>query len=208
MRLAPVPYGRRRLYARLPALPDAAVMQRAAILGFPDDRGEPQARLVLERVIADANERPRTAAWLMCNPSRASHLIDDPTAGRVVHHSARAGCPRSLVGNVWPYRTPYPDDLWAAIAAGQVTDEMRHANLEALTMISAQADVHVVAFGVAPGTRDPAAVVAALDAFSLEGAVPLYCLGTSPAGWPLHPLARGKFAVRNDATLKPWRMPA
>ena len=94
-------------------------MKRSAVLAFPDEAGEPQCRLLLERIapheLIPADAPPPTAAWLMCNPSRASHLIDDPTANRVVHHSNRAGCPRSLVGNVWPYRTPYPADLWAAI---------------------------------------------------------------------------------------------
>jgi hypothetical protein len=144
-------------------------MHRGAVLAFPDDQGEPQARLVLERVkwLPEHTKQyfvggpPRTAAWLMCNPSRASHEIDDPTAGRVVHHSGRAGCPRSLVGNVWPYRTPYPADLWAAIAAGLVTPEMQAANLDALAMISAQADIRIVAFGVAPRAKHPVAVARA-----------------------------------------------
>jgi len=181
-------------------------------LAFPDDTGEPRCRLVLERVQwepADAGaylrgDYPRTAAWLMLNPSRASHLIDDPTAGRVVHHSARAGCPRSLVGNVFPLRTPYPADLERMIAAGELTDEMVTANLEALTMIAGQADIHVVAFGAAAGRDWPLSVKRALEAFSLGNTVPLYCLGTSGGGDPLHPLARGKYAVRNDAELRPW----
>jgi len=188
-------------------------VHRGAVLAFPGSDGEPRARLILERVKWEAEHTrqylvsgpPRTAAWLMCNPSRASHLIDDPTAGRVVHHSGRNGCPRSLVGNVWPLRTPYPTDLWAALARGELSEEMRRANLEALTMIGGQADIHVVAFGAAPGDRDRVAVAQALEAFSLGHTVPLYCLGTTPSGQPLHPLARGKFAVRNDTDLQLWK---
>jgi hypothetical protein len=175
-------------------------MHRAAVLAFPDDTGEPRCRLVLERSTGPG----RTAAWLMHNPSRASHLIDDPTAGRVVHHSGRAGCPRSLVGNVFPLRTPYPVDLERMIAAGELTDEMVAANLEALTMIAGQADIHVVAFGAAAGRDWPLSVRRALEAFSLGNTVQLYCLGTSSGGDPLHPLARGKYAVRNDTELRPW----
>jgi hypothetical protein len=84
---------------------------------------------------------------------------------------------------------------------------MACANLDALAMIGGQADIHVVAFGAAPARKFPHHVAAALDAFTLGGRHPLYCLGTTPDGLPLHPLARGKFAVRNDAELRPWVRP-
>lgn len=169
-------------------------MHRGAVIAFNDT-----CRLVLERGAGD-----RTAGWLMCNPSRASHLIDDPTAGRVVHHSGRNGCPRALVGNVWPYRTPYPDFLWSSITSGALTSDMMRANLDALAMIGAQADIHVVAFGAEPMRRYPDVVAEAIDAFTLGGRHKLYCLGTTADDCPLHPLARGKHAVRNDTELQPW----
>ncbi len=183
------------------------ILHRGAVLAFPDDQGRPQCRTVLERVAWHLDDQPRTAAWLMLNPSDADAERDDPTAGRVVHHSKRAGCPRSLVGNVCSLRTPYPADLFRMLEAGAYTEEMHRANLDALAMISAQADVHVVAYGAS--MRDRSArydryVEEALEAFGRDGCVPLYCLGTTPDGLPLHPLARGKFAVRNDATLQQW----
>lgn len=197
-------------------------MHRSAVLAFPDADGRPQARLVLERILPGAcipEANGKTAGWLMCNPSVADHMGDDPTAGRVVHHSSRAGCARSLIGNVWPLRTPYPADLWpwvktrghvggparAATSPTARFEAMINANLDALAMIGAQADIHIVAFGTAPMDRHPIAVAQALEEFSLCHTVPLYCLGTTPAGYPLHPLARGKFAVRNDTVLQLWR---
>lgn len=63
---------------------------------------------------------------------------------------------------------------------------MHRANMDALAMIGGQADIHVAAFGAA-GRR-----------------FPLFTLGTTDDDMPLHPLARGKHAVRNDATLRPW----
>lgn len=183
------------------------MIHRAAVLAFPDDQGEPQARLVLEQLTGPG----RTAAWLMCNPSTATHLVGDPTAGRVVHHSGRAGCPRSLIGNVWSYRSPYPADLKAWLSGWHSRESdylaMREANLDALVMISAQADIHVVAYGAGAWDIGCHDVTRALEAFSLNGSVPLYCLGVSTNGHPLHPLSRGKFAVRNDAELTIWRDP-
>jgi hypothetical protein len=142
----------------------------------------------------------------MCNPSDADALRDDPTAGRVVGHSRNAGCRRSLVGNVWGWKTPQPSELWMALDDGLYTPEMDSANLDALTMIGAQADIHVVAFGVAPGRMFPNDVKVALEAFTPFGG-PLFCLATSDDGWPLHPLARGKLAIPADVTLTPWSWP-
>lgn len=180
-------------------------MIRRAVLAFPDDQGVTQARLVLERQRYEEGPS-RTAAWLMCNPSTADALQDDPTAGRVVHHSWRAGCGRSLVGNVWPLRTPYPAELWPRLSDVSLRPMMA-ANHDALAMIGGQADIHVVAFGAEPLRRYEADVFHALEAFSLEFTVPLYCLGTTDRGEPLHPLARGKQAVRNDAVLREWSPP-
>lgn len=171
-------------------------MKRGAVLAF-DDR----CRLLLER-----GEGERTAAWLMCNPSKADALVDDPTAGRVVHHSARVNCSRVLVGNVWALRATDPADLWAALARGEYTDEMHRANLDILTAIGAQADVVFVAFGAAPWRKHRDAVYEALRALMVgadEAIVP-DCLGVTPDGAPLHPLARGKFAVRNDCQIFEW----
>lgn len=174
-------------------------MGKGAVLAFPDDQGEPLCRLVLERGVGEW-----AAGWLMCNPSRADHERDDPTVGRVIAHSARAGYPRSLVGNVWGLRTPYPADLWRMLDAGLYTPEMRRANLEALAMIGAQCAVHVAAFGAEPCRRHYRAVSDALDAFTLGGRFPLYCLGETDDRMPLHPLARGKLAIPRDVQLRKW----
>lgn len=174
-------------------------------MAFPGDDGEPLCRLVLER---GWGAYGRTAAWLMCNPSRASAELDDPTAGRVVEHTGNANRVRALVGNIWPWRTPYPVDLWPALRDGRLTLEMRRANLDALAMIAAQSDLHVVAYGAEPGRRFPAEVAEALDVFSNGHRRPLYCLGTTDDGHPLHPLARGKLAIRKGVSLQRWVPPA
>jgi hypothetical protein len=62
----------------------------------------------------------------------------------------------------------------------------------------------MVAFGAAPSRDYPLSTKRALEAFSCGGRFPLYCLGVASGGEPLHPLARGKYAVRNDARVLPW----
>ncbi len=187
------------------------MIRKSAVLAYPDETGEPAARLIIERDAIASGTAPdyaRTAAWLMCNPSRANAEIDDPTLGRVMGHSFRYRCARQLAGNVWPLRTPYPADLWPRLAAGEYHAEMRAANLDALAAIGAQADLLVVAFGAAPGRSHYADVCEALLAFTTAAQGPLYCLGTTDDGWPLHPLARGKLAVRKDTPLVEWDLPA
>jgi hypothetical protein len=180
----------------------SGVVKRSAILAFPDAAGEPQARLLLER-----GGGPFSVAWLMCNPSLADDMVDDPTAKRVVRHSRNAGYGRSLVGNIWPLRTPYPPVLWERLAAGAYTAEMRDANLDMLAAIGAQASLVVVAFGATPGRQHLAAVREAVGTITLGRGRPLYCLGTTSDGWPLHPLARGRMAIRNDTPLRRWEWP-
>lgn len=102
-----------------------------------------------------------------------------------------------------------PAALWAALQRGDYTPEMHRANLDALTMAGAQADVIFVAFGAEPWRRYRPAIDEALNAL-LAGA-PEYlvpdCLGVTADGAPLHPLARGKLAVRNDAQPFEWPYP-
>lgn len=158
-------------------------------------------RLLLERGPSDA---PRTAGWLMCNPSRADAEHDDPTVKRVIHHSARVGCDRALVGNVWSRIATDPADLWGALARGEYTDAMNSANLDALAAIGAQCDVLFMAFGAEPARRAPGVVRSAINAiWDRERGVPV-CLGMTGDDLPLHPLARGKMAIRRDATLYEW----
>lgn len=154
-------------------------------------------------LLARGSDRPdaRTAGWLLCNPSTADATSDDPTVRRIRHFSDRAGCSRVLVGNVWAWRATDPADLWLALARGDYTAAMASANLDALAAIGAQADIMFVAFGAAPMRRHPEAVQQALAAIGRDD---LTCLGTTADGLPLHPLARGKHAVRNDAALQPW----
>lgn len=180
---------------RAPASAGAALT--GAIFAF-----DGQCRLLLER----GSDRPeaRTAGWLLCNPSTADADHDDPTVRRMRHFTARAGCERMLVGNVWGWRATQPSALWATLAAGHYTERMAGANLDALAMIGAQCDVLFMAFGAEPGRKHPYAVRAAIDAiWQPDRPVPL-CLGRTADGLPLHPLARGKHAVRNDARLEPW----
>jgi hypothetical protein len=141
----------------------------------------------------------------MCNPSKADGEVDDPTVLRVVHFSKKLGCGAAMIVNVLPWRATWPDELPMLVKTNRITDEMLRENLKAIAHVSVRAHRHVVAFGVLH--RDLGwHRRRALEQFGNHAAERL-CLGTSPAGWPLHPLARGKFAIPNDRELTPWNHP-
>lgn len=171
-------------------------MPDSAILAFGG-----KCRLQLER-----GEGERCAVWLLCNPSTADASRDDPTVRRMRHFSARVNCPRFIVTNVWAWRATDPADLWRALAVGLYTPAMHSANLDAIAAAASQADALFVAFGAEPWRKHPAAIEQAMRA--ALSAMPDWlvpdCLGVTADGAPLHPLARGKFAVRNDAPIFEW----
>lgn len=170
-----------------------------AVFGFGG-----RCRLLLERETLLGPGQ--TAGWLMCNPSTADSTSDDPTLRRVRHFSTRHGCDRVLVGNVWAWCATQPADLWGALPRGDYTPAMHSANLDALAAIGAQCDVLFVAFGAEPWRQHRRAVLEALRALwsaAPDWVVPV-CLGMTRDGAPLHPLARGKLAVRNDAASFDW----
>lgn len=153
------------------------------------------------------DDRLPMAAWLLCNPSTADADLDDQTCRRMTHFSRAAGCGGFNAVNTWPLRTAYPADLWKMLRRGALTHAMDVGNFAAVEMVAATAEVHLVAFGPEPPRRDLGRVVLLLAAFSAHGTRPLLCLGTSPEGWPLHPLARGKFAIPNSRRPEPWECP-
>jgi hypothetical protein len=178
---------------------DLLTMRTATLFG-PNDC----ARLTIGR---QWDDRLPMAAWLQCNSSTADAQFDDQTVRRMAHFSRMVGCGGFNGVNLWPLRTPHPADLWKMLARGDFTAEIRAANAVAIERAAAAADVHFVAFGPEPVRRDRAHVIDMLGIFSADGSRPLLCLGTSPEGWPLHPLARGKFAIPNDRQPMPWSLP-
>lgn len=180
-------------------MPDL-MMSRTALMWGPGDI----ARLTLGR---QWDERLPMAGWLQCNSSTADAALDDQTCRRMEHFSRAAGCGGFNGVNMWPLRTPYPAALWKMLQEGRFSDDMRLANSLAVEHAARCAQVHFVAFGPEPVRRDRAHVIDMLGIFSADGARPLLCLGTSPEGWPLHPLARGKFAIPNDRQPMAWSFP-
>ncbi len=156
----------------------------------------------------------RWAAWMMLNPSDADAMRDDPTTHRVTHFSKAWGYDGWVIVNCYPFIASQPSDMWERVAGARAdTYEDRdalHRNLTDIEAAGRAAAVRIVAFGNGPA-RDETWLEMCLEAFRQPSDVGaddhLVCLGTTKAGWPLHPLARGRHRVPNTQQPVPWSRP-
>lgn len=134
-------------------------------------------RYTLERPLA-----PKPLNWLlwvMFNPSTADATIDDPTIRRVMGFTRRWGYQGALVGNLYAYRATKPADLL------REPDRVGPINDEHLNQLALRASRIVIAWGAnADRERKRADDVERM----LRRRVPLYALGLTAGGQPVHPL--------------------
>lgn len=122
---------------------------------------------------------PRTCMWLMLNPSTADALENDPTVERCRRRSVEMGFGRMVVCNLFALRSTDPDRL------REVDDPVGPDNDAHLRREASEADRVVCAWGhhgayMARGRE-------VKEALTSSGNT-LYCLGTTSAGQPRHPL--------------------
>lgn len=123
-----------------------------------------------------------TIAWCMLNPSTADEANDDPTIRRCIGFSTRWGYDRMLIVNLSPLRATQPAGM---IEAGIEPKAIRDANDDWILKAASIADQFVIAYGTF-GTyenRDRHLI----ELMNLKGHS-LWCLGTTKAGHPRHPL--------------------
>lgn len=173
-------------------IPDFGDMTAIPPAVFSDDR---QYRYLLSRTIprwfweCDAE---RTALFVMLNPSTANATRDDPTIRRCMGYAGREKCTRLLVGNLSPLRATSPDTLRLN---GADPEHVRDTNFRMVHAAASAADLVIVAWGAYGHWegRDRAMLGLLAD-------VPLWCLGKTKAGQPVHPLMQ-----KGDAPLVPYQ---
>lgn len=122
-----------------------------------------------------------TILWILLNPSTADDVELDPTLKRVLDFSRRYGHGAFEVGNVYGFRSPYPEDLWAPCAAN---DPVGPENLHHLEVMAKRADLVMVGWGT---DAKPEHVLAVREVLSRVDTPP-YCLKRNADGSPTHPL--------------------
>lgn len=129
--------------------------------------------------------------WVMLNPSTADATEDDNTIRRVVRFTQREGFGAAVVVNLFAWRATDPTDLFRCVGP-EGPDNDWHLMREAC-----EAARVVVAWGNVSGRMLPARVRRVLEQLAPRE---LWCLGTTAAGHPRHPLY-----VRADQPLVLWR---
>jgi hypothetical protein len=151
--------------------------------------------------------------WIMLNPSTADASRNDPTLTRVIRQTIRRrlrGIPYggACVLNAYALRSPHPsvlrghpdpvgpdNDTWI----GRLAENMVMTHV----LDGETTGPVVVAWGANHLTAERVPRV-----MELLAGVPVVCLGVTASGAPVHPLARGRHRVPDDAPLISWRMPS
>jgi hypothetical protein len=123
------------------------------------------------------NAHQPTLLWILLNPSRANSAQDDPTLRRLVSFSRAFGSGGLTVVNLFAWRATTPQAL------KEVNDPIGPLNNRFIQEAAAHGHGIVVAWGNG-GTyqhRDQ-------DVLTLLTPSPLWCLGTTRDGHPVHPL--------------------
>lgn len=123
----------------------------------------------------------RTLAFIMLNPSTADADKNDPTVERCERRARAGGFGGVHVANLMAYRATDPKELSPLTREERFGEDNAMALVKVLDMANAMI---VVAWG-AHGHLGP---VAWLSAVASHKRVKLWCLGTTAAGLPRHPL--------------------
>jgi hypothetical protein len=153
---------------------------------------------VRQRLSRDWGPGPR-AFVLGCNPSAADAMSDDPTSRWWNRWFAFFGFGGYDAGNLYPFCTASPvecrqrvEEAWG----GEWYDrDQLHANLDAVATMAKRADHVFVCYGAI--AWDDLWISEVLEAIQ-SGPAPwpdLWCWGTTVAGAPKHPLARGRHRI-------------
>lgn len=117
----------------------------------------------------------KTVLFIGLNPSTADAARDDPTVRRCVGFAKHFGFDAMALANLFAFRATKPKALLRA------SDPIGPANDRWLAQLAQQAELVVAAWGSSCRmSQRGAAVIAMLGN--------VYCLGTTRAGFPRHPL--------------------
>ena len=175
-------------------------MSRAYLMAGAHVSDDGRYRYRLDRQWAATSRQPRTAVFVMLNPSTADADKDDATIRRCVNFADREGCGRLIVVNLFALRSTDPSALRAGWLAGDdVTGPDNHAAiLEAIDEAAGTNGLIIAAWGANwPRPNMPPRLNWERNA-TANGIKPR-CFGLTRHGQPLHPVR-----LPDAQRLQPW----
>lgn len=150
--------------------------------------------------------------WAMLNPSTADAERDDPTLRRIIGFSYRWGFGSLVVGNVYPFIASTADELWRwrvsfgldAADSDWSSSDARLRNFHDCAEIFRECGLLMAAWGAGADRDDLELWLETVEA-DIGREIIWHCLGTTSNGSPIHPLARGRHRVPDDAQPEIWR---
>ncbi len=137
-------------------------------------------RYCLQRVVSDRGAG--TVTFVMLNPATADEQQDDPTIRRCLGFARDWGFRKLYVVNLSPFRAPNPKLLQAE---GDEPLDIQEINTQYVRQAVHVADLVVAAWGVYGDMYGRDRRVLQL---MTEAGCRVFCLGTTKAGHPRHPL--------------------
>lgn len=169
-----------------------------------------------------------TIIWSLLNPSNADGKRDDPTTLRMIGFSYRWGFGSMIATNVYPFISSTTDKLrawrktfdWKTYEANGMRPweldksswSAFHHNIGVINDLIREDIICVAAWGTGADEADIQQFIEGVrlevdDAEFGSIGIPIEwkCLGKTADGSPIHPLARGRHRVPDDAILIPWK---
>jgi hypothetical protein len=144
------------------------------------------------------------------NPSIADASVDDPTVQAWIALAKANGYTGLVAVNLFPLRTPDVKECarWAAWDKNGPDWWARdriHQNMGVVAREAKRAAIVVACWGAL--CTDDGHVEAVIEEIQAgeEPYPDLYCLGRTGAGYPKHPMARGKHRIPRDHRFELWR---
>lgn len=151
---------------------------------------------------------------VMFNPSTAGPEVDDNTVNLVCQIASHNGYGGIMVVNGIPLRSSVPAPAIQMLEWDKASDwsarDLLLQNIGVIQREAGRAGAVLLAWGALAHKTNSSAdwfdnVREEIECAVKDG-TPIYCLGKTKAGCPIHPMARGKMKVSPTAKLIPWSL--